>query len=204
MHIRRNQRSPATQGTQGSRKRILARLSFFCLFVPASFAPFAQEVPEPEGPERERISFWRYEQNQALGKNVVLVVPFDYRVALFRNRRPLQFHGWGGFLHRHVPDLSHGEALGRDLKDLTPLLQSKSGDYVLIGVPERAGMEIDFSREQYTLLSARIKGALYTVINISVTADGRISLEAEREDRYGEAGEYFHWDADSVFVLYRK
>lgn len=182
-------------------KVILFAALFYLAFLPGG--DFAQEVPRDEA-AAERISFWRYEQNQKLGKNAVLMVPFDYRVALFRNRRPLQFHGWSGIQKRFVPDLDDGRALDPEIRDLTPLLRKSAGDFILIGVPERAGLEIDFSREQYAPLAARVDGVLYTVINIVVREDGRIELEGEREERYGEAGDYFHWDVEGVFVLYRK
>ena len=192
-------------GRRSSRVFIVRALA---ISLAAAFASFpvlvAQEIEEAPVPVRKRISFWRFEQNQALGDRAVLVVPFDNRVALFRNRRPLQFHGWGGFLHRHVPDLADGQVLEREMQDITPLLRANPGQFILIGLPRRGGMEVDFSREQYTLLAARIKGVMYNVINIVVTKEGRIQLEAEREERYGESGEYFHWDVESVFVMYRK
>ncbi len=192
--------------------RTLAAFAIGTVFL-ATFAGswpgvFAQEqegtVLEAPAPVQERISFWRTEQNQAMGPKVVLLVPFDSRVVLFRNEKPLQFQGWGGFLHRHVPELSDGEVLTRSMNDLTPLLRGKIGDFVLLSISARGGMEVDFSREEYSLLTARIGGVLYNVINLVITGEGRIEIEAEREDRYGEAGEYFHWDAESVFLMYRK
>lgn len=163
-----------------------------------------------EQAERERIrredpdrhTFWQREQEQALGREIILTIPDDHRGFLYENPRPLQFQGWRALHGRENPALSGGVPLSPDQADITNLLLARKGYYVILVIgPGRT--RADITRGEYLLPTLEVDGEIYDCINIY--SDGRDILRLEMEKRRTDsgAGSYHIWTIRKLHVEYQ-
>ena len=90
-----------------------------------------QPEKQNESDEKRRDAFWQQALRSALGPALTIVVPADYRVVLYRNQAPMQFHGYSRTRGEYVPQLDKALVLPTNVQDLGDLLRSLKGDFVV-------------------------------------------------------------------------
>lgn len=149
----------------------------------------------------DRNFFWRRESAEKFGKILRLIFPAGKRIALFRNPNSLQFQGFGGFVHNFRPELGRGELIAPAERNLTSLILHENGFFILLTLPDSPGTVQPVVRENnYDLLRTRINGELFHIIGIYSDGEDLIRIEAEKEIRSGESGDYYIWEVDTVVL----
>lgn len=154
----------------------------------------AQRI-EKEDPERQ--FFWRREFAEKFGRELTLILPQHRRILLCRQTNAAQFQGFAGIIHPLRPNFAEMVEITEDA-EIQDLLTSKQGNWILLAVDStRAGLPA-LTDSNFAPLRARLNGDYHYIINIYSNGRDYLRVEAEREVRPGQSGDYFVWDVDSI------
>lgn len=150
----------------------------------------------------DRYTFWQREQEEALGREIILTIPEDQRGFLFENLLPLQFQGWQALRDRGSPRLRGGVPLSSDQTDITNLLLSRKGNYAIL-ILDPGGSRADIERGRYRTPTLEVGGEIYDCINIYSDGQDILRLEMEKRRADRNAGYYYIWTIRRLFIEYQ-
>lgn len=142
----------------------------------------------------DRQSFFRIDARR-FGENIVCRIPSSRSGMVYRNKKPLQFHGFAAGTDLIRPEVDQGMVL--QVGELSSNLVGRKGSFIVIIVPDEKSRTL---LQEYDLLRCDGVPGTAFVIGIESDGEGSVLLELEQAEK-GIAGRYFKIAPDSIRIV---
>ncbi|MCE9599241.1 MAG: hypothetical protein K8S54_14860 [Spirochaetia bacterium] len=142
----------------------------------------------------DRRAFFRIESRK-FGENIVCRIPSSQNAMVYRNKKPLQFHGFAAGRELIRPDVDQGMVL--QAGELSSNLTGRKGNFIVIVLPDEKSRTL---LQEFDLLRCDgVPGSAF-VIGIESDGEGSILMEVEQSEQRS-SGRYYRIAPDSVRIV---